>query len=213
MYYSSTAKTTYTAVVQVERERWNHHGSWQLKCETRQTPRATNTLDHPPTQPPTDRTHPHTDPTTHRRTNLPTHDVLHTAIQQSTAGDALMMIQTELQWHWDFHVFTIIRHPGERADPSPGGPRWPSRPSAPFLSPAHRWAVVWEGRGVEWPRYTERERTDRCWLGGQLLFFWGHFSCIKPQMRGRNGGKAAEWAYGGISQGAKSTLPIPTCLR
>ena len=27
------------------------------------------------------------------------------------------------------------------------------------------------GIRVEWPRYTKRERKDRCWLGGQLLFF------------------------------------------
>ena len=37
---------------------------------------------------------------------------------------------------------------------------------------------------VEVPRNTERERRDRCWLGGHLLFFRGDFSwCIKPQMR------------------------------
>ena len=30
----------------------------------------------------------------------------------------------------------------------------------------------------------ERERRDPCWLGGQLLFFYGNFSCsLKPQMR------------------------------
>ena len=36
-------------------------------CKTRQPPIATNALAHP---------HTHTDPTTHRRTDLPTHDVL-----------------------------------------------------------------------------------------------------------------------------------------
>ena len=36
---------------------------------------------------------------------------------------------------------------------------------------------------VEWPRYVERGRKDRCWLGGQPLFFLGDFSCyIKPNM-------------------------------
>ena len=25
---------------------------------------------------------------------------------------------------------------------------------------------------VEWPRYKEKGRKVRCWLGGQLLFFW-----------------------------------------
>ena len=44
--------------------------------------------------------------------------------------------------------FTIIRHPGERADPSPEGPRTPSRSSAPVLSPASHRAAVWEGRGA-----------------------------------------------------------------
>ena len=29
---------------------------------------------------------------------------------------------------------------------------------------------------VEWPRYIERGRKVRCWLGGQLLFFLGDFS-------------------------------------
>ena len=34
---------------------------------------------------------------------------------------------------------------------------------------------------VVWPRYKERGRKVRCWLGGQLLFFWGDFSCcINP---------------------------------
>ena len=39
---------------------------------------------------------------------------------------------------------------------------------------------------VEWPRYVERGRRVRCWLGWQLLFFWGGFSCcINPQMSER----------------------------
>ena len=29
---------------------------------------------------------------------------------------------------------------------------------------------------VVWPRYVERGRWVRCWLGGQLLFFWSDFS-------------------------------------
>ena len=33
---------------------------------------------------------------------------------------------------------------------------------------------------VEWPRYIEKGRKVRCWLGEQLLFFWGDFSCINP---------------------------------
>ena len=82
----------------LSREWWNHHGSTKQKYETRQTPIATNTLDHPPTHP--------------RRA---------TAIRQSTTVVADALIQTELLCHWDFHALTIIRHPGERADPSPGG--------------------------------------------------------------------------------------------
>ena len=63
---------------------------------------------------------------------------------------------------------------------------------------------------VEWPRYTKRERGDRCWLGGQLIFFWGDiFCCIKPQMGERDGGKAAEWAYKGMTQGALKLLAYP----
>ena len=47
-------------------------------------------------------------------------------------------------------------------------------------------------------------------LRGQLLFFCGHFSCcIKPQMSERNGGKTAEWAYGGMTQGASKRLAYP----
>ena len=45
---------------------------------------------------------------------------------------------------------TIIRHPGERADPSPGGPRSPRCSSAPVLSLPRERAVVWAG--VEPPR-------------------------------------------------------------
>ena len=58
-------------------------------------------------------THPHGH--NHPRTHQPTHPRCATAVEQSTAAaaDALMMIQTELPSHWDFHVFTIIRHPGE----------------------------------------------------------------------------------------------------
>ena len=46
--------------------------------------------------------------------------------------------------------FSIIRHPGERADPSPGGPRSPSRSSAPLF----RRQVIGLlcGKGVEPPR-------------------------------------------------------------
>ena len=63
-------------------------------------------------------------------------------------------------------------------------------------------------RTVEWPRYTERERRDRCWLGGQLLFFWGDFSCcIKPQMRGRNGGRLQSELMGGLLKEIKAPCP------
>ena len=63
---------------------------------------------------------------------------------------------------------------------------------------------------VEWPRHIKRGRRDRCWLGGQLLFFWGDFSCcIKPQMWKRDGGKTAEWAYGGMTQGPWKHLAHP----
>ena len=44
--------------------------------------------------------------------------------------------------------FTIIRHPEERADPSPGGPRSPRWLSAPVLSLPRERAVVWGGRGA-----------------------------------------------------------------
>ena len=34
---------------------------------------------------------------------------------------------------------------------------------------------------VEWPRCIEKGRKVRCWLGEQLLFFWGDLSCcINP---------------------------------
>ena len=45
---------------------------------------------------------------------------------------------------------------------------WPPRPSS-------RSAIV------VWARCIEKGRKVRCWLGEQLLFFWGDFSCcINP---------------------------------
>ena len=62
---------------------------------------------------------------------------------------------------------------------------------------------------VKWPRYTKRERKDRCWLGGQLLFIWGDFSCcIKPQMweEWREDCRVSLW---GMTQGAPKLLAYP----
>ena len=36
---------------------------------------------------------------------------------------------------------------------------------------------------VVWPRYVERGRWVRCWLGGQLLFFWSDFSVVRERKR------------------------------
>ena len=68
---------------------------------------------------------------------------------------------------------------------------------------------------VKWPRL-EKGRKVRCWLGGQLLFFWGYFSCfINPYMsdgkwrggcRGSLSCRAAEWACGGMTPGATTLL-------
>ena len=85
--------------------------------------------------------HEHTRPSTHPPTHRPNNPMTHqpplqrcaTAIQQSIAAGALIMIQTGLQLQWDFHLFTIIRHAGARADPCPGGPRSPSWSSGPVL--------------------------------------------------------------------------------
>ena len=48
------------------------------------------------------------------------------------------------------------------------------------------WCVLPTTPSVEWPRHIEKGRKVRCWLGGQLLFFWGDFSCcINPQISDR----------------------------
>ena len=71
-----------------------------------------------------------------------------------------MIIQTELQWHWDFHVSRIISPPRGGSRPFPVGPRSPSRWSTPVLSPASHRAAVWVGHGV-----TARPR-DAEWRSG-----------------------------------------------
>ena len=69
-----------------------------------------------------------------------------------------------------FPCFTIIRHPGEREDPSPGGLRSPSRSSAPVLSPGSHRAAVWEGRGATaGPRDAE-------WSSGVAAGFWVYYN-------------------------------------
>ena len=69
----------------------------------------------------------------------------------------------------DFHVFAIIRHSGERVDPSPGSPRSPSRSSSPFLSLASHSVAVWEGRGA-----TVRPREAE-WGSGVAAVFWVYY--------------------------------------
>ena len=63
---------------------------------------------------------------------------------------------------------TIYRsvHPGERADPSPGGPRSPRWSSAPVLSLPRERAVVWGGRGA-----TARPWEAK-WSSGVAGVFW-----------------------------------------
>ena len=68
------------------------------------------------------------------------------------------------------HVFTIIRHPGDGGDPSPGGPGSPSRSSALVFSPASRRAVVWEGRGA-----TARPREAK-WSSGVAGVVWVYYN-------------------------------------
>ena len=54
--------------------------------------------------------------------------------------------------YWDFHVFVISRHTGDRASPSPGAPfyapRTPGWTPAPDLSPTAPRTAVWGGRGA-----------------------------------------------------------------
>ena len=111
---------------------------------------ASTTHSHERTRPPT---HTHTDPTTHRRTDLPTHDVLQRYC--STAGHALVHAEFILVSCWDYHFLTILRHPGERADPSAGGHLFkaPARRVShrrPFFRRCHRGLLC--GAGVEPPR-------------------------------------------------------------
>ena len=68
---------------------------------------------------------------------------------------------------------------------------------------------------VEWPRYIERGRKVRCWLGGQLLFSWIGFSfCIRPHIRKRNGGKGCRVSlWGDDSRSYNAPGLILTFLR
>ena len=112
-------------------------GPESQKCETRQTPIATNTIAHPPTHAPTD-------PTTHRRTSQPTHNVLQQ--YSNTAADAYRTLYRKLGFplFTDFPLFRGAR------DPAAGGPfntpRLPSRPWALFLRRGHQGLLC--GAGV-----------------------------------------------------------------
>ena len=116
---------------------------------------------------PTNRPHPPTHRPNNPLTHQPTHPRCATAIQQSSAADDALMIQTELQYHWDFQDFTIIRHPGERADTSPGGLRSPRWSSAPVFSLPRERAVVWGGRGA-----TARPREAKSCSGVAGVFWY-----------------------------------------
>ena len=104
---------------------------------------------------------------THRRTNLPTHDVLQQ--YSSTAADALA--QTELLCRTLGFPFLNDSPPFRGAsDPSPGGPFHappsPSRSSAPVFSPVRQRVAVWDGRGA-----TARPREAK-WRSGVAAVFW-----------------------------------------
>ena len=75
---------------------------------------------------------------------------------------------------WDFHFFSILRHPGGASDPSPGNPlddprsaRWSSKP-VPSSSPQR--AAVWGGRGA---MARPREAT---WSSGVAAVFWACYN-------------------------------------
>ena len=125
MCYSSTAVDVYprTHSALSSRVVKAMHGSRKQKCETRQTPIASNTLDHPPTHRPN-----------HPPTHQPTHPRCATAIQQSTAADAL--IQTEVLCRTLGFPFFDDYPPSRRAsDPSPyNAPRSPSWAGHPLFA-------------------------------------------------------------------------------
>ena len=70
---------------------------------------------------------------------------------------------------------------------------------------------------AKWPRL-EKGRKVRCWLGGQLLFFWGYFPCfINPYMSDgkRRGGclgslscRVSLWGDDSRSYNAPGLIPI-----
>ena len=108
---------------------------------------------------------------THRRTNLPTHDVLQQ--YSSTAADALA--QTEMVClTLGFPLFDYSPPFRGASDPSPGGPfntpRSPSRSWAPFHSPGSPRAAVWDGHGAD-PRPGEAK-----WSSGVAAVFWACYN-------------------------------------
>ena len=60
---------------------------------------------------------------------------------------------------------------------------------------------------VECPKYVGRGRKVRCWLGGQLLFFWIGFSFVlKPQLWERNGGQGCRVSLWGHDSRSSALL-------
>ena len=54
-------------------------------------------------------------------------------------------------------------------------------------------AVLPTTPSVVWPRYIEKGRKVRCWLGGQLLFFWETCLVVLTlRCQIGNGGETAE---------------------
>ena len=119
------------------------------------------------TDPPNDPVHPPTDGITHRRTNLPTHDVLqrYKSVPQ----------QQQLRW-WRYK--RSCSDPGismfSRLSVTPGSeqtlPREAPTSGVINLSAANRRAVVWEGSWI-----TARRREAK-WSSGVAALVWGCYS-------------------------------------
>ena len=161
MYYSSTA-VTYSSRCgpssYIQRSAPWSSGESPMgpgTCKTRQPPIPTNALAHTPA-------HTSTQPPTDAPTYPPTTCYSNTAVH--TAGHALVHAEFIPVSCWYFHFLTILRHPGERVDPSPGGRLFkaPARRGGhrrPFFRRGHRGLLC--GAGVEPPRGRGRPSRTR----------------------------------------------------
>ena len=123
-----------------------HHGSRKLQ-------NTSTTHSHERTSPPT-YTHRPNHPPTHR----PTHPRRATAIQQHVKQDMRWYMPSLSVCRAGISVFlTILRHPGERSDPSPGGHLFkaPARRVGhrrPFFRRGHRGLMYGAGMARSWCR-------------------------------------------------------------